>query len=384
MTSQPIHYDYIITGGGCAGLSLLARMIESGKFKDKKVLLIDKERRHKNDRTWCFWETNSGFFESIVYAKWDRLNFYGEQFESLLEIAPYRYKMIRGIDFYEYTYQLIEQSNLVDMEWGAVSQLMDEGDSVAVSVNEKQFTADYVFNSILFEKPDLTNYFSLQQHFKGWFIRTREKFFRPEMATLMDFRVDQHHGTTFMYVLPFDEHRALLEYTLFTRDLLSQDEYERELKKYTTTFLGLEHYEIEEQEFGVIPMTNYPFPSYKGRIINLGTAGGQTKASSGYTFQFIQKHTAALIEALVNTGSPYLKESWLQKRFSLYDSTLLHVLDNRKLEGKKVFTDMFKNGDPQTVLKFLDNETSLWEDLTIMYRLPKLPFAKAAWRELKS
>ena len=45
------------------------RMIKSGKFSDKKILLIDKEPKTKNDRTWCFWEKGNGFFENIVAKK---------------------------------------------------------------------------------------------------------------------------------------------------------------------------------------------------------------------------------------------------------------------------------------------------------------------------
>jgi lycopene beta-cyclase len=46
----------------CAALSIIMRMIKSGKFADKRILLIDKEEKNKNDRTWCFWETQPGFF----------------------------------------------------------------------------------------------------------------------------------------------------------------------------------------------------------------------------------------------------------------------------------------------------------------------------------
>jgi len=60
-------YDYIITGAGCAGLSLAMHMIHSGRFSDKKVLLVDKDPKRANDRTWCFWEKEEGLFQSIVY-----------------------------------------------------------------------------------------------------------------------------------------------------------------------------------------------------------------------------------------------------------------------------------------------------------------------------
>jgi lycopene beta-cyclase len=377
-----MHYDYIVTGGGCAGLSLLIRMIRAKELKGKKILLIDKEIKKENDRTWCFWETEPGLFESIVHKSWDQLFFFGQEFEQLLKIAPYRYKMIRGIDFYNFAHAEIGKENRVDVELGSITQQISGKEKAEVEVNGKRFSADYIFNSILFDKPDLQKYYSLQQHFKGWFIKTDKKSFRESLATLMDFRIDQKHGTTFVYVLPFDEHHALVEYTLFTRDLLTSHEYDDALTNYIRDFLKLEQYLVEEEEFGVIPMTNYPFPAHQGRIIHMGTAGGQTKASSGYTFQFIQKHAQKIVDSLAQNGTPYLTKSLAAKRYSFYDSTLLHILDKRKLEGKSVFTDLFKKGDPQTVLKFLDNETTISEDLSIMYRLPKMTFARAAWQEI--
>ena len=91
-------YDFIFCGAGCASLSLLMRMIRSGKFADKKILLIDKEQKNRNDRTWCFWETQPGFFEDIVYHKWDTISFLSDNFSATTNINPYQYKMIRGID----------------------------------------------------------------------------------------------------------------------------------------------------------------------------------------------------------------------------------------------------------------------------------------------
>ncbi|MDE3214215.1 MAG: lycopene cyclase, partial [Bacteroidota bacterium] len=68
-------YDYIFLGTGCASLSLLMRMRAHEAFRDKKILLIDREPKIHNDRTWCFWEEGDGFFEDIVYKKWDVLHF---------------------------------------------------------------------------------------------------------------------------------------------------------------------------------------------------------------------------------------------------------------------------------------------------------------------
>jgi len=55
-------YDYIIAGGGCAGLSLVMRMLKEPQLSTKKILIIDKDSKQLNDRTWCYWEKGEGFF----------------------------------------------------------------------------------------------------------------------------------------------------------------------------------------------------------------------------------------------------------------------------------------------------------------------------------
>lgn len=381
-----MRYDYIISGAGCAGLSLLVRMISSGKFSDKKILVVDRDLKSRNDRTWCFWEKQPGIFEPIVFRQWSELYFFGEKFDSLLNIEPYRYKMIRGKDFYDHCFEIIRNNPLIELKEGKIESVQSTKKGAIVKVNGVFYESDYIFNSILFGdvsqlKPG-SQYYFLKQHFKGWVISTEKKIFDASKATLMDFRPSQEHGSTFTYVLPFSENRALVEYTLFTRDLLQQEEYDDALKNYVAEYVTQEPYKVEESEFGVIPMTNFPFKPYEGNVINIGTAGGQTKPSSGYTFQFIQKYTQNIVDTIISTGKPFVVSDNSPGRFSFYDSTLLQVLDRKKVEGKNLFTDLFRHGDVQTVLKFLDNETSFREDINIMRRLPKGKFAMAAIREI--
>src|SRR6188474_524620 len=96
------------------------RMIRSGRFADKKILLIDKEPKNKNDRTWCFWETQPGFFEDIVYRKWDTISFLSDDFSAKTNISPYHYKMIRGIDFYKFRFDEIRKHGNVEVIYGEV------------------------------------------------------------------------------------------------------------------------------------------------------------------------------------------------------------------------------------------------------------------------
>lgn len=358
-------------------------MIHSGKFANRKVLLIDKESKNKNDRTWSFWETGPGIFEDIVFRRWKKTWFHSKGFSRLLDISPYEYKMIRGIDFYQHCLAVIKQQPNFTIVQGELLSVKNEGDHAVADVSGNIIKAGWVFNSILFAKPVMRKKeHYLLQHFKGWVIDTDEPAFSPDEATLMDFRTDQRHGTTFVYVKPFSERKALVEYTLFTENLLPASQYDEGLKEYIGNVLKIRSYSIGETESGIIPMTNHRFQASDGRIINIGTAGGRTKASSGYTFSFIQKHSAQIVQDLIASGASYISKPVEKKRFHFYDSILLYILKENKLPGDKIFTRLFKKNKPQQVLRFLDNESSPGDELKIVSSLPAWPFLKAAFRQL--
>lgn len=377
--SSPNKYHYIFTGAGCAGLSLLVRLVSSGKFTDKRILLIDRSAKNVNDRTWCFWETSPGLFEPIVHKTWDSAWYHSDRFSRLLDLAPYRYKMIRGIDFYTHCFSIIRQQSNVEVLNAPVDAV--DYDETSVTAGGMKYYADYIFNSILFEKPvPSKNRFYLQQHFKGWIVETPEAAFDTGQAVLMDFRVPQQHGTTFVYVLPVSSHKAMVEYTLFTRELLQPQQYDEGLRGYISRFIPGE-YSVREEETGVIPMTNHAFSAGKGNVVNIGSAGGQTKPSSGYTFYFIQQHSKAITDSLLRTGKPFVNATHPGK-FRYYDSVLLNVLATEKLPGKQVFDALFRNNRPANVLRFLNNESGLATDLGIIASLPTGPFLRAGLQQL--
>lgn len=194
----------------------------------------------------------------------------------------------------------------------------------------------------------------------------------------MDFRVDQRQDARFVYVMPFSNNEALIEYTVFSKEKLSDQEYDNALSAYCKTFLKLDfdHYSVAASEFGMIPMTDINFPQSNGRIFFIGTAGGQTKASSGYTFRNIQKHSAAIVQALINSGDPSITE--YSKKFRFYDSVLLKILCEDNAQGAAIFTKLFATNQMAAVFKFLDNETTVAEDIRLISGLPKTKFLKAA------
>jgi lycopene beta-cyclase len=375
------HYDYIVVGAGGAGLSVVMRILDEPALAHKTILLIDRSPKTSNDRTWCFWEKDTGYFEHILHHQWNSL-FVKHTLGSIeLKTNGYAYKMLRGIDFYKHCFARIKDAgSRVHIVYGEVTAI--EPNDGTITVDGNSFASEFIFSSVLPKPPELTaKQFYLLQHFRGWWIETDTDRFDPSNADLMNFRVPQTHGCAFVYVMPVNSRRALVEYTLFTENELTSEQYDEGLRQFISNELKINAYKVSDIENGVIPMTNYHFKEREGKVIYIGTAGGQTKASTGYTFSNMQKHALRIAKGLAQ-NDPRLLINPTPNKFRFYDSTLLRVLQEQRIDGADVFYRLFKKNPADRIFRFLDNESSLFDELAIMLSAPKRVFTLAALREL--
>ena len=375
-------YDYIIVGAGASGLMTAYRMCSDTFFDDKNILLIDVEKKSKNDRTWCFWEDSEGEWDGILTTSWKKIAFKSEDFCKDDNIAPYQYKMIKSIDFYNTVWNLIDTKENITFSKNIVSNIKQEADKATILTDTNTFFSKVVINSIVLNNDYLKQikYPVLKQHFVGFFVKTKQDFFNDTTATFMDFTVSQKRNTRFMYVLPYAKNMALFEYTLFSSTLLPYKEYVTEIENYLSN-KGIKEFEILEREQGSIPMTCYQFWKNNSKnIIHIGTAGGWTKASTGFTFKNISKKSEQLIGYLKQEKS--LKNFQKKNKFWYYDLLLLDILTEKNHLGAKIFSDMFKKSSSQKILKFLDEETCIKEDLQILLKIFPYPFVKALFKRI--
>jgi hypothetical protein len=374
---QMKHYDYIFTGAGLSALMTVYKMVQSGKFKDKSLLLLDENTKKTNDRTWCFWKTNDSLWEQSISKKWDSALFANEDFRRDLDLEPYHYNMAKGLDFYTQVFELLSKQENITFVNQKVLEIEESETIILVQTESESFSCSKLFNSIYnkYKAESQTKYPVLQQHFIGWFIKSEQPVFNSEQATFMDFSVKQRGNTRFMYVLPTSKTEALLEYTLFSHQHLKKAEYENEIQQYIKK-LGISNYEIIEKEQGSIPMTCYPFwKANTKNVLNIGTSGGWTKASTGYTFKNSDKKSSELV-AFLQRETDFTKFH-KRTKFWLYDLLLLDILDRKNELGSHIFSSMFKKGNPTLIFKFLDEETTLYEDIQVILKCPKMLFIKA-------
>ena len=375
-------YDYIITGSGASGLMLAYRMANDSFFDNSSILIIDKEKKNSDDRTWCFWENGEGEWDELLHKSWDKILFESNIYKNTIPLQSYAYKMLRSGVFYDKLWNFINTKNNIRFIEDTVVDIKGSTNGAIVETLKSKYFTTKLLNSI-----DLNKNYTLQkkypvllQHFCGWFIETDKNSFDDSTATFMDFTVDQKRNTRFMYVLPISPNKALFEYTLFSKEVLTKEEYESELLKYLAT-KSITEYTITEIEQGVIPMTSYKFWKQNSKnILHIGTAGGWTKASTGYTFKNTSKKTIQLIAFLKaeNDFTHFRKKT----RFWWYDLLLIDVLSSYNHLGSKLFSTLFKRNSLKNVFRFLDEETSFIEDLRIMLSMPPLRFITALFRRV--
>ncbi len=376
------NYDYIITGSGASGLMLAYRMAKDSFFDNASILIIDKEKKTSNDRTWCFWENDKGEWDDLVHKSWNKILFDSHSYKKSIPLQSYTYKMIRSAKFYEKLWNFIESKNNISFIKANVTSILDTAEGALVETSTGRYRAVKLLNSIDLDQKYTRQeeYPVLLQHFTGWFIETQKNIFDDSVATFMDFTVDQKMNTRFMYVLPVSANKALFEYTLFSKDVLTKEEYELELQKYLE-LNSISEYTIIEKEKGIIPMTSFKFWQDNSKnILNIGTVGGWTKASTGYTFKNTSKKTIQLIAFLKteNDFTNFRKKT----RFWFYDLLMLDVLANHNHLGSNLFSKLFQRNSLKKVFRFLDEETSFIEDLRIMLSMPPLRFIIALFRRV--
>jgi len=396
-------YDYIIAGAGGAGLSLLHYLMQCSSLVTKSIFIIDKSFNKTNDRTWCFWNKDASVFENLVQHRWNTISIHAQGFNKELPTAPFSYKMIQGIDFYNSILHNAKSKSNIHFQEATILDITfidSKNPSKGAKVDWEGGSAmgGYVFSSLLpFQMNQLNTAAAysnslqsgtssnnkapfLWQHFKGRVVQFEKPVFNKAIAKLMDFNVPQQGATAFMYQLPLNETEALVEYTIFSENVLGIAEYDKVLDAYLAKEFPGATYTTTHQEIGAIPMTQIELASTQAPIYTIGALGAAIKASTGYAFQFIQEQCKNIVIQL-ELGLP-LQTKVHNTRHQFYDAVLLHVLFYHKMEGAEIFKRIFAKNEAATVFKFLSNTSSLLEDIQIMRSLPTSIFLPAAIKVL--
>jgi lycopene beta-cyclase len=352
-------FDYIIIGGGCAGLSLAYELEINNKLNSKTLAIIEPRAEYKRDKTWSFWKVINHNFDDCVIKSWNNFSINSPSGSQKLKTEGFPYQSIDSGHYYKKINTLLSKNKNIQF---------------FKNINEIDTNNSFTFNSVPESSLDKTK---LWQHFQGVEIEVEKDIFNDEIINLMDFNCDQRNSVHFFYTLPFTKNKALIETTWLSRfDIDSLKDYDSQIEKYVKETLGIQKYKINFKERGAIPLF-YPSSIKKLNKINIGSAGCMTRLSTGYTFLNIQEHSKYIRQNIDNIvgAENYI----IGKKYEFLDNIFLRVLEKYPERIPSIFLKMFKSKS-STVIKFLSNKSNILEDILIILKMPKWIFIKTLFR----
>lgn len=367
-------FQYVIIGAGSAGLQLAKGLLDMKKPKAKSILLIDQSDV-MIDKTWCFWCHPDHHYKSLVKKDWKNIAFKAQGNRIEESVSPMTYQYIQSKEFYNFHREIFSTDKRIEHFIGTVKKITFTDIEAVVHFDQQTISAEFVFctNPALLTTENLQP--TIWQHFIGWTIECPEACFHTETFTMMDFDVEDNAELQFMYVLPLTNTKALIECTVFSENIHERETYEKNIRRYIEKNFT-QNYQIIDVEVGKIPMQlpiNYKH--LNKRIIPIGTAAGCVKASTGYSFIRNMENTVKIITSI----EKHLNHFKIRRnfKFEFYDSLLLYIIETNPKACLKVFNALFKNNEVKVILKFLDEKTTILEDIKIFWGLPKLLFLNA-------
>lgn len=373
----------VIAGAGCSGLAM-ADALDRALPADTTLTVVDPALDHAPPKTWSFWGPVPPRLAPLISKTWHRARISFPGWSRVDPLNTNAYHRVEGAAYHAHFRARLEASPRVRLVHGSVERI-DHGpddscdaDQIGadVLVNGEVIPARWVFQSCRRPVETRPGRSALLQHFGGWEIETEHDVFDPQTFTLMDFDLGQVGATTFRYLLPLTPRRALIEHTVFSRDAVERESYDVAVQQWIDANVA-GPVRVVRREYGAIPMTDAEFPQQTGTsVFNLGTAGGMTKPTTGYTFTRIQAQVQHLTRTLVETGRPEPLPR-TPGRFAFYDSLLLRILEQRPELGRPIFEHLFRRNRVDGVLTFLGERTRLHQELKILSTLPLAPFLGA-------
>lgn len=370
------HFDLVIIGGGCAGLSLAYQLSQFGD-NCPRTLIIEERANYTNDRTWCFWDLEDPIHKDLAPYTWKKFTIKNHHVAHEYSCQETPYLMLPSDIFYKNITSAINSNSRIQLLTGEkiVDQVTKEG---AWQIPTSTFTA--TATNVVDTRPikTMTKKDSLMwQSFVGYEVELDSPLFNEDQLVLMDFDSSFKEGLAFIYCLPSSKTTALIEYTVFSEELFVAEQLTTRLVAKISEYTQNTSYKIVRQEAGILPMGNKEIDQKEdSTYLFAGLFAGAARPSSGYAFQRIQTWAKDCALELKNNHQlkKFKKDSFIQKWMDLLFIT---VINKNPTIGAKVFEELFKNCEAMTVAKFMSDRSSIWDKLSIVTSLPAITFLLA-------
>ena len=357
-------YKAAIIGLGPSGLAV--NKIIFGDTS-KEIIAFENEDINSRDNFFGFWLTDwMKPFENIIEKKWHNWTIGDKDINVTHNSIDKPYCVI---SFKKWKRYCLETKNKLELKNKQVVQYFPiKNYFKIVTADNSEYYAEKIYDS----RSAKEKKGELLQHFFGINITAADNTFNEKKLTLMYF-TKENDILHFIYVLPFSHNKALVESTVFSKDVFHSSWYRDKISNYLK-LKNINIYNENSTEKGVIPMffaqeknpTNF-------NIFNIGIRGGACKPSTGYAFSFLIKQ----IQQLKISKQNYVNiHKFLERKM---DKIFINFLKNNNENGHS-FIQLASNLNGNEFQSFMMGESSLLTKLKIIKSMPKLPFIKEVFK----
>lgn len=368
--SDATRSELVILGGGCAGLSLAARL--ASLPAPPRVHVVEAREAYENDRTWCFWAPRHHRWSSLVSGEWSSWSFSSSS-EQVVQRprTPLSYQAIAADAFACAMIQAIGRAPDVELHLGVAATAVEPEDGrVRVRTQAGDLLADRVVDTR--PRPGPPDAFG--QRFVGAEVEIDHDGFDTSTAGLMlDMDVDEH-GFRFTYVLPYSSRFALVEETRFGRAVPSETLHAG-LASTLSELAGDHGPRVVRREGGFIPMTTQEAAPDPSGSVAAGLRGGAARPSTGYAFLRIQQWADDAAASLAR-GGPLVPPRPEPRWRKWVDGLFLDVLDTQPELAPQLFVAMADRVPPETLVRFLSDDARRRDFARVATALPPTPFVR--------
>jgi len=374
-------FDFILLGNGASSALVLIELKKKNLLQSCRILIIEPFKDTNKNKNFCFWaRPNDAIVQDLnhlIEHTWGEIEINQNPAEKLNPLSYYHISN-RKIQSHIQEITVSENIQFIHPEVSVIS-IDSSGDFIQIG-EQRYFGANILDSRTPTFQKSNRNETLIFQSFIGWVVKLKKEIVNINSFKMMDFNIDQNKSTQFIYILPLDSSTALIEVTRFGENVITKAEADHILIQYITEQLG--EFETIEIEQGCIPMSNCNIDFQKNNsLTQLGARNYCVKPSTGYAIKTMHRQAKNIVQLFEQNKPTRLNNIDHRKatsgRFAFYDSLLLIILLKWPSHGKKIFTQLFANVDTQTILNFLDEKTTIYNEINIFRKLPIVIFLKA-------
>ena len=374
-------FDYILVGGGLqSGLIALALRHHQ---PDSRVLLVERDSHLGGNHTWSFHPQDvhssaSPWVDAVVEVRWPRYRVRLHQFEKWVDL---NYASISSTHFSQIVggcFDALQHSE-------CPNRLLLQTEVTALMPNKIETSTGEVFHGRLVvdcRGPSSLSNNSFEQcgYQKFWGFEIELKSVWPyAVPTIMDDRIDQGDGFRFIYSLPFEPRRVLVEDTRFADNpSLNREECLGQVRRYLAE-LGVVDWSIVREESGVLPMPIstelMPGAKTKGTdsVLAGGYSGGWFHAATGYSFPLAVSFAEALATTTPELASKAVQvlaeKNHARSRFARFLNRLLFRLV-KPTARYQIFRRFYRVLSNDSISRFYSHQFTSWDGFRIVVGFP--------------